>query len=65
MASDPSEQPYPDLASADRRTRRSRTRTGPAEDVRAKAEALVQLDVDAARSVVLDNGDWDGGLADL
>lgn len=34
-------------------------------DVRAKAEALTQLDEAAARSVLLDNGDWDGGLADL
>jgi pimeloyl-ACP methyl ester carboxylesterase len=34
-------------------------------DVRAKAEALTQLDEAAARSVFLDNGDWDGGLGDL
>jgi pimeloyl-ACP methyl ester carboxylesterase len=34
-------------------------------DIRAKAEALTQLDEDAARSVLLDNGDWDGGLGDL
>jgi pimeloyl-ACP methyl ester carboxylesterase len=34
-------------------------------DVRAKAEALTQLDEEAARSVFLDNGDWDGGLGDL
>jgi pimeloyl-ACP methyl ester carboxylesterase len=34
-------------------------------DVRAKAEALTQLDESAARSVLLDNGDWDAGLADL
>jgi pimeloyl-ACP methyl ester carboxylesterase len=34
-------------------------------DVRAKAEALTQLDEAAARSVLLDNGDWDGGLANL
>jgi pimeloyl-ACP methyl ester carboxylesterase len=34
-------------------------------DVHAKAEALTQLDEAAARSVFLDNGDWDGGLADL
>jgi pimeloyl-ACP methyl ester carboxylesterase len=34
-------------------------------DVRAKAEALTQLDEAAARSVLLDNGDWDGGLAEL
>ena len=26
---------------------------------------LLDMDEDAARSVVLDNGDWDGGLADL
>ncbi len=34
-------------------------------DVRAKAEAMTQLDEAAARSVLLDNGDWDAGLADL
>ena len=34
-------------------------------DVRAKAEALTQLDEAAARSVFLDNGDWDAGLAGL
>ncbi len=34
-------------------------------DIRAKAEALTQLDEAAARSVLLDNGDWDGGRADL
>jgi len=34
-------------------------------DIRAKAEALTQLDEAAARSVLLDNGDWDGGLDDL
>jgi len=35
------------------------------EDVRQKALALVEVDPAAARSVLLDNGDWDGGLADL
>ena len=34
-------------------------------DIAAKAEALTELDEQAARSVLLDNGDWDGGLADL
>ena len=34
-------------------------------DVLANAEALTQLDEAAARSVLLDNGDWDGGLAEL
>jgi len=37
----------------------------PEGDIRAKAEALTQLDETAARAVLLDNGDWDGGLADL
>ncbi len=34
-------------------------------DIEAKAEAMAQLDREAARAVLLDNGDWDGGLADL
>lgn len=34
-------------------------------DFEAKAEATAQLDHEAARAVLLDNGDWDGGLADL
>jgi pimeloyl-ACP methyl ester carboxylesterase len=64
MASDPSEQPHRNLSEAIA----ALTRANPAwtaGDVEAKAEALIQLDVDAARAVLLDNGDWDGGLADL
>lgn len=64
MANDPSEKPYRDLDAAIALL----TAANPAwstGDVEAKAEALVQLDVDAARAVLLDNGDWDGGLADL
>jgi pimeloyl-ACP methyl ester carboxylesterase len=34
-------------------------------DVRASAEAMMEVDVVAARSVVLDNGDWDAGLGAL
>jgi pimeloyl-ACP methyl ester carboxylesterase len=64
MANDPSEQPDRDLADAIARLTRTNP-AWPAGDVEAKAEALVQLDVDAARAVLLDNGDWDGGLADL
>ncbi len=37
----------------------------PEGDVLAKARALTVLDPAAAWSVLLDNGDWDGGLADL
>lgn len=63
MASDPSEQPDRDLSMAMERL----AALNPAwsnGDVEAKAEALVQLDIEAARAVLLDNGDWDGGLAD-
>ena len=64
MASDPSEEPDRDRAAAIAQL----TRANPVwsrRDVEAKADALVQLDVDAARAVLLENGDWDGGLADL
>lgn len=64
MASDPSEQPYPDLATGID-VLAAANPGWPREDVIAKAEALSQLDVDAARAVLLDNRDWDGGLADL
>lgn len=64
MASDPSEQPDRDVASAIARLA-ALNPAWPRVDVEAKAEALLQLDVDAARAVLLDNGDWDGGLADL
>jgi pimeloyl-ACP methyl ester carboxylesterase len=36
-----------------------------AGDVRAKAEALTEIDEAAARAILLDNGDWDGGLSGL
>jgi pimeloyl-ACP methyl ester carboxylesterase len=64
MANDPSEQAYADLDAAIAGVAAANP-TWPAGDVRAKAEALVELDVAAARAVVLDNGDWDGGLSDL
>jgi len=64
MAADPSEVTYLDLETATRELARLNP-TWPAGDVQAKAEALVELQVEAARAIVLDNGDWDGGLADL
>jgi pimeloyl-ACP methyl ester carboxylesterase len=64
MASDPSEQPIRDMAEAVAHLT-VRNPAWPPGDVAAKAEALVQVDVAAARAVLLDNGDWDGGLADL
>ncbi|MFI5292500.1 MAG: alpha/beta fold hydrolase [Candidatus Limnocylindrales bacterium] len=39
--------------------------TWSAGDVRAKAEALTEIDEAAARAVLLDNGDWDAGLSGL
>jgi len=64
MASDPSERPFPDHASAVA-VLAAANPAWPAGDVEAKAEALAQLDVSAALAILLDNGDWDGGLADL
>jgi hypothetical protein len=64
MASDPYEQPIRDLPEAIARLAARNPAWSPG-DVEAKAEALVQLDAAAARAVLLDNGDWDGGLADL
>jgi pimeloyl-ACP methyl ester carboxylesterase len=64
MASDPSERPYPDLESAVAGLAAANP-TWPAADVEAKADALTRLDVNAALAVLLDNGDWDGGLADV
>jgi pimeloyl-ACP methyl ester carboxylesterase len=64
MASDPSERVY-ETVDAARLAVAADNPAWPAEDVLAKAEALTQLDERAARSIVLDNGDWDGGLADL
>src|SRR5205085_11777405 len=34
-------------------------------DVRAKADALARFDGDAVRQILLENGEWDAGLAHL
>lgn len=64
MADDPGEAPYPDLDAA-----RAAVRAGNPDwderDVAGKAEALQAMDPVAVRSVLVDNGDWDGGMADL
>lgn len=64
MASDPSEASYPDLATAVHEVARLNP-AWPDDDVHAKAEALTQVEFEAARSVLLENGDFDGGLADI
>jgi pimeloyl-ACP methyl ester carboxylesterase len=63
-ALDPRQQPVGSLEEAIARVRASEP-TWSDGDVRANAEALLEVDFDAARAVILDNGDWDGGLADL
>jgi pimeloyl-ACP methyl ester carboxylesterase len=64
MVSDPSELPQADEA-ATRAVLADRNPPWGARDVEAKAEALHQLDLEAARAILLDNGDWDAGLAGL
>lgn len=64
MLESPSERVYDDLGSAMAAVRAAEP-DDPDGDVFGKAEALTQLDLEAARAVLLDNGDWDGGLADL
>jgi pimeloyl-ACP methyl ester carboxylesterase len=64
MVHDASEQIYADLAEAEHAVRRQNPAWNEG-DVRAKAIALTRLDETAARAVLLENGDWDGGLADL
>jgi pimeloyl-ACP methyl ester carboxylesterase len=63
-ASDPTQQPFASLDDAIAAIRASEP-TWTDGDVRAKAEAVMELDFDAARAVLLENGDWDGGLGDL
>lgn len=64
MTHDPTERHYEDLAEAIAAVRS----VNPAwsdGDVRAKALGLTQFDPAAALAVLVDNGDWDGGLAAL
>ena len=64
LAADPDERGYDSLEEAIEAVR-TENPTWSDGDVAAKAEALTDLDAAAARSVLLDNGDWDAGLADL
>ena len=63
-ASDPKQQPLRDLDAAIAAIRAEDSGLDDG-DVLAMAQGIVDLDFGAARSVVLDNGDWDGGLGDL
>ncbi|HET9756820.1 MAG TPA: alpha/beta hydrolase [Candidatus Limnocylindrales bacterium] len=63
-ASDPAQRTYDDLDEAVAAVRAAEPAWSD-RDIRAKAEALTDLDEAAARAVLTENGDWDGGLADL
>lgn len=64
MLDDPVEHRYTELAKARSAIRMTNPEWADG-DVHAKAEALTQFDERAVRDVLVRNGDWDGGLADL
>jgi pimeloyl-ACP methyl ester carboxylesterase len=64
MLDDPIERHYDDVDEAIRALAPMNPTWGYG-DVLAKAEGLTRFDVDAVKAVLLDNGDWDGGLAAL
>jgi pimeloyl-ACP methyl ester carboxylesterase len=61
---DPIERHYDDLGEAVRAMRTANP-SWTDGDVRAKATSLTQFDESAVGTILLDNGDWDGGLAGL
>ena len=63
-AADPSQQPVTSMEAAVAAVRAGNP-TWDDGDVLAKAEAVLEMDYEAVGSVLLDNGDWDGGMADL
>jgi pimeloyl-ACP methyl ester carboxylesterase len=64
MTKDPEEQPTPDLDEAIGRFGAAHPDWAEG-DVLAKAVGVTRFDVEAVRAVLLDNGDWDAGLAAL
>ena len=64
MTRDPLERPYVELADALAAIRAASPGWSDG-DTRAKALGLTQFDVAAVLAVLLENGDWDGGLAAL
>jgi pimeloyl-ACP methyl ester carboxylesterase len=64
IVEDPEERPHESVAA----TVEFLTPRNPAwspGDIEAKAEALHEVDLEAARDILLENGDWDGGLRDI
>ena len=61
---DPTERPYSTIAEAAAAIRKANP-TWSDGDISAKAESLTQFNEDAVRAVLLQNGDWDSGMAAL
>lgn len=64
MADDPTERAYPSLDESLAAVRAAYPAWSDG-DLHAKAEELTLVDVTAVRRVLLENGDWDGGLGSL
>jgi pimeloyl-ACP methyl ester carboxylesterase len=64
MLDDPVERHYDDLYEALTAVG-ALNPTWPFGDILAKAESLTQFDEEGVRAVLTENGDWDGGLADV
>ncbi len=64
MTEDPLERPYETLEAA-LAAIRSANPDWPEGDLRAKARGLTQFQPEAALAILLENGDWDGGLGAL
>lgn len=64
IVEDPEERPREDVA-ATIAFLTPRNPAWSARDIEAKAQALHEVDLAAARDILLENGDWDGGLGDI
>ena len=64
MTREPTERPYESLDEARTAVRLANPEWGDG-DVEAKAQALTEFNADAVLAVLLQNGDWDAGLAAL
>lgn len=64
IVDDPNERPLEDVE-ATIRYLTPRNPAWSAGDIGAKAQALHEVDLEAARDILLENGDWDGGLGDI
>jgi pimeloyl-ACP methyl ester carboxylesterase len=64
MTQEPTERSYTNLAKAEAAVRAANPAWSEG-DVEAKARALTEVDADAVLAILLENGDWDAGMAAL